>query len=134
MTSRTPVVIVVLASLLGGSTLVVLAARTSPQRAIEGRTLFTRYCAACHGLAADGHGPVAGVLTRAPTDLRRLGERYGRPLPADRIARTIDGRDEVVAHGPRDMPIWGERFHAPEHVVDPRIRAIVAYLESIQPR
>jgi mono/diheme cytochrome c family protein len=110
------------------------AARTPPRRTVDGRELYVRYCAACHGLQADGNGPLASVLRVAPTDLRRLGERRGRPLPAEPIARFIDGREAVVAHGPRDMPVWGERFHAPEDVIDPRIKAIVAYLETIQQR
>ena len=101
--------------------------------------LYTRYCASCHGLAADGRGPVALALSRPPSDLRRLAERYGTPLPSNRIARFIDGREDVVAHGARDLPVWGERFHAPEPeqsgrrpAIDPRIVTIVAYLTSIQ--
>ena len=110
------------------------AGRTPPKEGAEGRVLYMRYCASCHGLDADGHGPVASVLAHPTPDLRHLGERYGRPLPQDRIAGWIDGREEVAAHGPREMPVWGERFHAPEGGLDPRIRAIVAYLASIQQR
>ena len=116
------------------SALAVSAARAPHKGGVEGRVLYTRYCSSCHGLDADGHGPVASVLARPPTDLRRLGERYGRPLPADRIARWVDGREDVAAHGTREMPVWGERFRAPESGLDPRIRAIVAYLDSVQAR
>ncbi len=59
---------------------------------------------------------------------RRVGARYSRPLAADRIARYIDGRENVPAHGTREMPVWGGRFRAPEQALDPRIRAIVIYL------
>jgi len=38
--------------------------------------------------------------------------RTGYPLPEDQIARFIDGRADVKAHGPRDMPVWGKRFYA----------------------
>jgi mono/diheme cytochrome c family protein len=110
------------------------AARAPSKGGAEGRVLYTRYCGSCHGIDADGHGPVASVLSRAPGDLRRLGERYGRPLDADRVARWVDGREDVAAHGSREMPVWGERFHAPEAGIDPRIRAIVAYLDGIQAR
>jgi mono/diheme cytochrome c family protein len=116
-----------------------LAARRAPKDVTEGRVLYTRYCASCHGLAADGRGPVALALSRPPSDLRRLAERYGTPLPSERVARFIDGREHVAAHGARDMPVWGERLRAPEPeqsgrqpAVDPRIVAIVAYLASIQ--
>ena len=33
--------------------------------------------------------------------------RCGNPLPEDVIAKFIDGRSDVKAHGPRDMPVWG---------------------------
>jgi len=55
-------------------------------------------------------------------------------LPADRIARWVDGREDVGAHGTREMPVWGERFRVPEGDLDPRIRAIVIYRDSIQAR
>jgi mono/diheme cytochrome c family protein len=117
---------------------ILLAARASGD-VVRGRILYTRYCAACHGIAADGLGPVAPVLRQAPSDLRRLGERHGTPLPAERLARFVDGREAVAAHGPREMPIWGERLGSPEPEqsgrppsVDERIRAIVAYLGTIQ--
>ena len=118
---------------------VLLAAGTSPD-VTTGRALYGRYCASCHGTAADGHGPVAPLLRQPPSDLRRLGERHGTPLPVERIARFIDGREAVAAHGPRDMPIWGERLGSPEPEetgapprVDPRIRAMVDYLATLQP-
>jgi mono/diheme cytochrome c family protein len=116
------------------SALAVSAARAPSKNDVEGRVLYTRYCASCHGLDADGHGPVASVLVHPTANLRRLAEQYGRPLPRDRIARWIDGREELAAHGTREMPVWGERFHSPPGGLDPRIRAIVTYLESIQPR
>jgi mono/diheme cytochrome c family protein len=105
----------------------------------EGHKLFLRYCAACHGVDADGRGPVAKALSEQPADLRKLGEKFGTPLPAGQIAKLIDGRDEVAAHGEREMPVWGQRFGeiwaakgSKEGDMDRRIRKIVAYLNSIQ--
>ena len=105
----------------------------------EGRTLYTRYCASCHGIAGDGHGPVARALTEQPGDLTKLGERFGTPLPAGQIARYIDGRDHVTAHGEHDMPVWGQRFSelwsakgSGEGDMDNRIRKIIRFLDSIQ--
>jgi mono/diheme cytochrome c family protein len=111
----------------------------APDDALEARVLYLQYCGSCHGTTGDGHGPVAPILRTPPGDLRRLGVRYGSPVPAERIARFIDGREAVVAHGPREMPVWGERFEAPEPYesgrpasADHRLDKIVAYIQTIQ--
>ncbi len=106
-----------------------------------GQVLFHTYCASCHGVDARGSGPVADQLSTPPPDLTRLGERYGQPLPRQAIAAFIDGRDDVAAHGPREMPVWGERFFqgeapsgASEGAKRRTIEVILDYLESIQPQ
>lgn len=126
------------------STRNVQASETAPapragDAAARGETLYRRYCASCHGVSGAGDGPVAPVLEDAPADLRRLAERYGRPLPAARIRAFIDGRRPVDAHGDREMPVWGARFHditekgeAREARLRERISDLVAYLETIQ--
>ena len=112
-----------------------------PEETADGRVLYLQYCASCHGIAVDGRGPVASVLRTQPTDLRRLGDAPGSPFAAERLARFVDGRAAVVAHGPREMPVWGERFATPEPedsgrpaTIDERIRKIVAYLQTVQER
>jgi len=55
---------------------------------------------------------------------------------------TIDGRDEVAAHGDRDMPVWGNRYRkeaaneyswfGSEEIVMGRILEIVYAIQSIQ--
>jgi mono/diheme cytochrome c family protein len=109
------------------------------QSIVRGRELYLRYCAACHGKDADGRGPVAEDLKASPSDLRYLGERYGMPLPVGTIARFIDGRQDIAAHGPRTMPVWGRRFYdiwtthqAGEEDFQSQIREIVSYLNAIQ--
>ena len=100
-----------------------------------GRQIYLERCASCHGLTGEGDGPVAPALTTPPANLRRLSERFGNPLPEDQVARFIDGRAEVKAHGPRDMPVWGARFYTETHnesAVRARIAKLVAYLQSIQ--
>jgi len=104
----------------------------------EGRNLYMRNCAACHGVKADGNGPAAPALTIKAPDLRFLSTRYGNPLPQDQIARFIDGRADVVAHGPREMPVWGEKVwefpdgQGNQGQITPRVAALIAYLQSIQ--
>lgn len=102
----------------------------------EGRAIYLQYCASCHGVAADGKGPIAPILTTPPANLRLLSERYGNPLPEDQIARFIDGRADLKAHGPRDMPVWGKQFFPDVQRANSDVKfliaRLVAYLQSIQ--
>lgn len=130
--------------LIGTAALLLLVCVPMPVHAAasqvnQGRLEYVRYCASCHGVAADGRGPVAPALKQRPTDLRYLAGRYGAPLPRDRIARFIDGREAVPAHGSREMPVWGERLQQKDVEGSPRedltrshIGAILTYLTSIQ--
>jgi len=126
--------------LVSFSGVVFLAAGAWGQTSIvRGRQYYLHYCASCHGEGADGRGPMARVLKTSPPDLRHLGKRYGMPLPTGTIARFIDGRQYVAAHGPRDMPVWGRRFYdvwtarqSREGDLQVQIREIVEYLNAIQ--
>jgi mono/diheme cytochrome c family protein len=116
-----------------------LAGAGGPEPTAEGRILYRRYCASCHGVSGDGRGPVAPVLHVPPADLRRLAERFGRPLPRERILRYVDGRELVPAHGQREMPVWGRRFHEidgrggkRDEVIRRTLERLLDYLESIQ--
>jgi mono/diheme cytochrome c family protein len=106
----------------------------------EGHRYFIQYCASCHGQDGLGDGPVAKSLLRQPANLRTLGDKYGMPLPAHRIAELIDGRDTIRAHGTRDMPVWGERLYEVgqgqkgETGIGDVIAKIIAYLGTIQDR
>jgi mono/diheme cytochrome c family protein len=104
----------------------------------QGHVLYVALCASCHGTSGQGDGPAASALSTRPSNLRLLSVRYGNPLPADQIAQFIDGRVDVKAHGPRDMPVWGKSAWAkPEGKNGPSeikswVAKVVAYLESIQ--
>jgi mono/diheme cytochrome c family protein len=104
----------------------------------RGRVLYLRNCASCHGVNGDGRGPVAAALKTPPADLRVLSFRYGNPLPEEQVASFIDGRADIAAHGPRDMPVWGEQVweypegKGPSGQVTSRVADLVAYLQSIQ--
>jgi mono/diheme cytochrome c family protein len=71
---------------------------------------FGRYCAPCHGVDGRGGGPQAAGLGKAVPDLTTLTVRSGGTFPRERLARLIDGRDEISAHGSREMPVWGDWF------------------------
>lgn len=80
-----------------------------PGNAVTGAKLFEAHCAVCHGLDADGLGPMAPVLLVQPSDLTSLVTRHGGVFPLERVAARIDGRDPLVSHG-SDMPVYGEFF------------------------
>jgi mono/diheme cytochrome c family protein len=124
-----------LALILCGAT----AAAAATGSITQGRTYYLHYCASCHGENGDGNGPMASSLKQQPADLRTLGEKYGNPLPVKVLARFIDGREDVAAHGPRVMPVWGTRFYdiwtakgSKQGSMNDRITKIILYLRTIQ--
>ncbi len=106
----------------------------------DGHRYFIQYCASCHGQDGLGNGPVAKSLATPPANLRMLGDKYGMPLPAHRIAELIDGRDSARAHGSHEMPVWGEKLYEVgqgergEYGIGEVIGKIIAYLDTIQDR
>ena len=111
------------------------------QQLPRGEALYRQYCGACHGIAADGNGPIAVILDPKPADLRAIAARRKGVFPDAEIVRIIDGRDPIVAHGTREMPVWGERFRdeaglgpTTEARTRGRISLIVQYLKTIQSR
>jgi mono/diheme cytochrome c family protein len=120
------------------------ALQTDPKPAgvvktVPGITLYRSYCASCHGESGKGDGPVAPHLRVRPTDLTKFTVQNKGTFPAEKIARTIDGRDVVRPHGRSDMPVWGDALMksadgGDEELVKLRIRELVRYIESIQER
>lgn len=110
----------------------------STERGDVGNQLFRTYCASCHGADARGAGPAASAMRTAPPDLTGFTSRNGGTFPGERVRRIIEGRD-VVAHGSREMPVWGDAFQRSpaglsEGTARRRIDAIADYLERIQER
>ena len=104
-----------------------------------GAELFATYCASCHGADARGDGPAASALSTAPADLTRIAARSGGVFPDSSIARKIDGRFDLPAHGSREMPIWGARLAdeipglaTGDEVARGQIASLVDYLKDLQ--
>ncbi|MGI1663114.1 c-type cytochrome [Palleronia sp. KMU-117] len=90
-----------------GTALAVALGTTAPaQDAESGAVLFLDHCATCHGVAAEGDGPMTAILSVQPPDLTQLARAEGGTFPLERVVRRIDGRDEVLAHG-GPMPVFG---------------------------
>jgi hypothetical protein len=104
----------------------------------RGRIAFENFCASCHGLDGSGNGPVAEYLTVPLNDLRLLKTQHNGAFPFELVYETIDGRDDVRAHGTRVMPVWGNVWTEvdgspmPQEFIDQRINEIVEYVRSIQ--
>src|ERR1700686_4643543 len=81
---------------------------------LDGADLFRSYCATCHGLTGKGDGPVAAALEKSVPDLTTITRRNGGTFPAKRVRTIIAGDQLVIAHGTREMPIWGPIFHQVE--------------------
>lgn len=111
-----------------------------PERQIRlGAQIYSANCAACHGAAADGRGPIAAYLKLPVPDLTRIAERHGGIFPADDIVGVINGRATISPTSIRHMPIWSEEFfgHAAADQVAhqgaiERVDRLVAYLQAIQ--
>jgi len=109
-----------------------------------GRQEYQANCAACHGIDGRGQGGYAELLTVTVPDLTTLTKRNGGVFPHHRVYRVIDGREAVRAHGPRDMPVWGQDYLAKaeaaffgytlsrEGFVRSRILALIDYLHRLQ--
>lgn len=75
-----------------------------------GQIEFIDSCSLCHGVEANGDGVFANMLTVETPDLTKLKRNNGGTFPYKEVYLIIDGRDEIKQHGPRHMPIWGDRF------------------------
>jgi hypothetical protein len=75
-----------------------------------GKSQYLLSCQPCHGTTGRGDGAAAKHLARRPADLTKLSESNGGVFPFVRVFEMIDGRLEVAMHGPREMPVWGDRY------------------------
>jgi mono/diheme cytochrome c family protein len=89
-----------------------------------GKTEFLRSCASCHGTAGKGDGPVAKSLVKPPADLTGLSEKNNGVFPITRVYEVIDGRFQILIHGTRDMPVWGDAYM--QGLVDPTSRGFTS--------
>ena len=107
-----------------------------PTPAGAGAEMYLDYCASCHGRDGTGSGPVSTALKARATDLTTLAKRNNGEFPAERVRATIRGDLLVVAHGTKDMPVWGPLFRymgGGSHAeVTVRVESLTRYIESLQ--
>lgn len=110
-----------------------------------GKFEYEGACAVCHGITGKGNGPFMGQLATRVPDLTVLAANNGGVFPFDRVYQVIDGRQELKAHGTREMPIWGRSFRMqssaffenyPPHDIESsarsRILALTEYVYRLQ--
>ena len=129
------------ATLLISTALLLVSSGVSAQIIDEysGEETFFRFCASCHGPGGQGDGPVSAGLPITVPDLTTLQQRQGDEFPEQTLRKIIDGRDIVIYHGTRFMPVWGYEFWVEEGAdeeaeqrVEIIIRNLIDYIESIQ--
>lgn len=107
-----------------------------------GEQEYLNACASCHGVAADGGGPLAELMTVEVPPLTGLSAANDGVFPMLDVIYSIDGRQGTRGHG-YPMPVWGKRFKAEaedssamgfgsEIEVRGRVLSIAYYLESLQ--
>jgi mono/diheme cytochrome c family protein len=102
---------------------------------VSGAKLFHTYCAACHGQDGRGNGPAAPALKTAPTDLTLLAQHNGGNFPAEHVIHVLISDSEPLAHGSKNMPMWGPIFRqmgAHQSLARLRAHNVMEYLKSIQ--
>jgi len=70
---------------------------------------------------------VGAALRTPPADLTTTARKNGGIFPDGMVIEFIDGTRDVLAHGPRAMPVWGLVFQNRE-----TIRKIVDHLRTLQ--
>jgi mono/diheme cytochrome c family protein len=109
-----------------------------------GKYEYDGHCAICHGLSGTGQGiePYWSFLSKTPPNLTTLSKNNGGVFPFARVYQTIDGREQVQAHGTREMPVWGRDYMAMSANISPyydheafargKILALTEYVYHLQ--
>ena len=109
-----------------------------------GRAIFQQYCAACHGVMAEGDGPLANLFKVKPRALSLLSRENDGEYPLELVYQTLKVTKPDPAHGAPAMPVWGNYFMVEQALSDPsidnsealiavgRLLSVVYYIETLQ--
>lgn len=133
-----------LKSLFYGAVCLWFASMAAAQEATDefkaGQEEYMVACAACHGEAADGNGPIATMFKSPVPDLTRITANNDGVFPLLKVIQVIDGRAVIRAHGD-PMPVFGRRFTnevwdttlmGAESIARGRVLELALYIQSIQ--
>ena len=127
----------ILPLLLSLSALSAAQSATPPRRIpLDGPKIYRYHCATCHGSDGRGHGPTSAALKQPAQDLTLISQRNRGRFPYQHVKQIIDGTQiGPIAHGTREMPIWGLIFHevdADQDWGEFRLDAVTRHVESMQ--
>jgi mono/diheme cytochrome c family protein len=109
-----------------------------------GKYEYEGHCAICHGLSGTGQeeGAFFSLLSKKIPNLTTLSKNNNGVFPFARVYQTIDGREQVQAHGTREMPVWGRDYMAMSANISPyydheafargKILALTEYIYRLQ--
>ena len=89
--------------------------------ATAGKTIYTSYCAVCHGTTGKGNGPGAAALKPGPPDF--TSKSWANGITNKQIYEVIRGGGPAVGRSAH-MPSWKGRLS------DSEIRNVAAYVRS----
>jgi mono/diheme cytochrome c family protein len=122
--------------ILAGSTAAAIA-----QDMVTGQYEYMTHCAACHGEAADGKGPLVTFFREPVPDLTVLAKNNEGVFPFLETLMIVDGRTGLRGHG-GVMPVWGDTFereatgvagvYGAETIARGRLLTLVEYLLAVQ--
>ncbi|HEY5505210.1 MAG TPA: hypothetical protein VIK28_08630 [Sedimentisphaerales bacterium] len=117
----------------------------APDQSVDiGKYEYDGHCAICHGLSgtAQEEGAFFSLLSKKIPNLTTLSKNNNDVFPFARVYQTIDGREQVQAHGAREMPIWGRDYMAMSANISPyydheafargKILALTEYIYRLQ--
>ena len=103
----------------------------------SGEELYQQHCVACHGNDMKGNGPFPPPY-RVPPDLSTLSRRHGGKFPEAYVSSILRNGVKMPAHGPAEMPVWGDGIRSREpngskrQLATLRIRNLTNYIKSRQ--
>lgn len=117
-------VIAVLAGLTGAAD--IYAASDQDEAIAKGSAHFRIFCTNCHGLAADGNGPLVQLLKIKPSDLTILSRDGNQEPITERVLKAVDGRHKVGEGQQVRMPVFSENLEVKT------VYEIAEYVKSVQ--
>ena len=103
----------------------VLAATAQDKAVKNGREHYKMFCINCHGVNADGKGPLVDAMNIMPYDLTAL-KQTGDICIAERVLKAVSGLHDMPVGQEHKMPVFSGNL---ESIT---IYELSQYLKSIQ--